>query len=73
MQISTSAFLNYTTATRTLGASIGKDPTTASAKTDSSEMESNAQVWKFQSGQRFVELKLCRQIKLNLNFCSSAE
>ena len=43
-QTSTSALLNYTTATCKRGALIRKDPTTASIKTDSLEMEFFAQV-----------------------------
>ena len=66
MQMWTSALLNYTTATRTRGASIRKGPTTASVKTDSSVMESNAQVWEFQYGQRFLELKPCLQMSTNV-------
>ena len=43
-QTSTSALLNYTTATCKRGALIRKDPTIASVKTDSLEMEFFAQV-----------------------------
>ena len=43
-QISTSALLNYTTATCKRGAPMRKDPTTASVKTDSLEMEFFARV-----------------------------